>query len=297
MVEDLLSVTDLGREGFFDTLERAGKIKDQSCRSLDNPSLGMLFEKPSTRTRISFEVAINDIGGFPVDLDEKKLQMSRHESLDDTAKVLSRYLDVLVARVYSHDKLKKLSETASIPVINGLSDFLHPCQALADIFTIMEKKGLDSNVCFVGDGNNVCNSLILASSYTGIDLRVATPEGYEPDERIVERARKNFGKTDGSLELFGSPEKAVRDADVVYTDVFVSMGDEKDRMDSFEGFQVDERFFNRAKNDSVFMHCLPARRGQEVTTEVIDGERSVVFDQAENRLHTEKAVLLEILEK
>ena len=261
---------------------------------LHNKTLAMIFEKPSTRTRVSFEVGMLQLGGHAVTLSANNLQMSRGETISDTAKTLSRYVDVIMARVYDHDILDELSEHASIPVINGLSNLYHPCQILADFMTIKEhKKNLKKiKIAWVGDGNNVCNSLILGCSKLKTKISVATPDGFEPSNVAVSTAKLH---TD--IEITNDPNKAVEDADVVMTDTFVSIHNtDNDRLEKFlPKFQVNTDLMGKAKKNAIFLHCLPAKRDQEVTNDVIDGSQSVVWDEAENRLHIQKALLISLL--
>ena len=261
---------------------------------LHNKTLAMIFEKPSTRTRVSFEVGMLQLGGHAVTLSANNLQMSRGETISDTAKTLSRYVDVIMARVYDHDILDELSEHANIPVINGLSNLYHPCQILADFMTIKEhKKNLKKiKIAWVGDGNNVCNSLILGCSKLKTKISVATPDGFEPSNVAVSTAKLH---TD--IEITNDPNKAVEDADVVMTDTFVSIHNtDNDRLEKFlPKFQVNTDLMGKAKKNAIFLHCLPAKRDQEVTNDVIDGSQSVVWDEAENRLHIQKALLISLL--
>ena len=253
----------------------------------------MIFEKPSTRTRVSFEVGILQLGGHAINLPLQQMQHSRGESAEDTAKTLSRYVDVIVVRAYEHDFIEELAKHSTIPVINGLSNSYHPCQTLADLMTIKEhkKKFKDLKIAWIGDGNNVCNSLIFGCSKTQIQISIATPKGFEPNSDVVKKASKYT-----SVDLTTDPEFAVRDADVVMTDTFVSIHDSDAKSKKFlPTFQVNESLMNKAKDNVIFMHCLPAKRGYEVTNSVIDGPQSVVWDEAENRLHTEKALLGSLL--
>ena len=254
-------------------------------------TLAMIFEKPSTRTRISFEVAMTELGGSAIYLDSKSMQMGRGESIKDTAKVLSRYLDGIMIRALSHETLTDMAKYSRIPVINGLTNLSHPCQILADIMTFEENKGPieDKIVAWVGDGNNMANSWIHAASVFNFNLKLACPNGRHPNEEIIKWAKSK----DANVEIFKEPNKAVYQADAVVTDTWVSMGDDvlKDPQKVFGNYQVDIDLFNKAKQDAIFMHCLPAHRGEEVTKEVIDGPRSVVWDEAENRLHIQKAIL------
>lgn len=300
MKRDFLRLSDLSREEIEFLIERAIQLKSNktllSC-PLIGKSVGLLFDKASTRTRISFQTGIYQLGAQAIYINANELQLGRGETIEDTAEVLSRYLSAIVIRTYSHQTIERFAAKASIPVINGLTALHHPCQALADMMTIKEKRGKlkDIRVAYIGDGNNVANSLIEASLLTGIDLTLACPRGYEPDSRVYENARS--GGAD--VNIVTTPEKAVKDADVVYTDVWVSMGQEKElnrKEKAFKGYQVNKRLLSFAKSDAIVMHCLPAHRGKEITDDVIDSLQSVVFDQAENRLHTQKA-LLEMLMK
>ena len=268
--------------------------KDKEKPLLQNKTLAMIFEKPSTRTRVSFETGMFQLGGHALTLSPNDLQLSRGESIEDTAKVLSRYVNVIMARVYDHKSLETLARYASIPIINGLSDSFHPCQILADLMTIKEhKKNLKKvKVAWIGDGNNVCNSLILGCAKLKIKLAIAVPNGYEPDFDVMK-----IGKEAEILEVSDEPETAVQDADVIMTDTFVSIHNtNSDRIKKFlPKFQVNQQLMNKAKKDVIFMHCLPAKRDQEVTADVIDGPKSVVWDEAENRLHVQKALLVHLL--
>ena len=298
---DVLCLQDFTREELETILKTAEMMKiwnkiGKPHRVLEGKTLAMIFQKPSTRTRISFEVGIYQLGGYGLYLNAQDLQLRRGETIADTARVLSRYVDGIMARVYAHKDVEDLAKYASVPVINGLSDFSHPCQALADYQTILEKKGRIQGlkVVYVGDGNNVAHSLMIAGTKLGANVVVATPEGYEPDERVIKWAEQNAAESRGSFELLHDPVKAVKDADVIYTDVWASMGQEaeaEERRKIFKPFQVNKDLVKHAKPDYIFMHCLPAHRGEEVTDDVIDSPNSVVFDQAENRLHAQKAVM------
>ena len=270
--------------------QKKGKVKPL----LENKTLAMIFEKPSTRTRVSFETGMFQLGGHALTLSPNDLQLSRGESIGDTARTLSRYVNVIMARVYDHKSLETFARNSSIPVINGLSDSFHPCQILADLMTIKEhKKNLKKiKIAWIGDGNNVCNSLILGCAKLKIKLSVAIPDGYEPDFDVIK-----IGKDAEILEVSDNPELAVNDADVVMTDTFVSIHNTNpDRVKKFlPKFQVTQSLMNKAKKDAIFMHCLPAKRDQEVTSDVIDGSQSVVWDEAENRLHVQKALLVHLL--
>lgn len=298
---NLLSMQDLEKKEIEAILEEASRFKEERSDGiltdvLKGKTVALIFEMPSTRTRVSFETGVHELGGNPISLSVQDLQLSRGETTADTAKTLSKYVHCIVARVAHQDRLMELSEYSTIPVINALSPLEHPCQILADFLTIREHKGELSplKLAWVGDGNNVCNSLMLGCSLVGMNISLAFPEGYEPPNEIVEQARENAGKSDSEIELLRNPEEAVDGSDIVYTDVFVSMGNEEEReqrLRDFKGYQVTSELLDKAKESVIFMHCLPAHRGKEVSTEVIDGPRSVVFDQAENRLHVQKAIL------
>jgi len=295
----LISVSDLTHEEVYEILDLAARMKegrDQYMDVLKGMSLAMIFEKPSTRTRVSFEVAMTELGGHALYLNHADLQLGRSETICDTASVLSRYVHAIMARVYNHETVRELARCADIPVINALSDMEHPCQLLADLLTIRERKGdlKDLRIAWIGDGNNVCNSLILGSAITGMNLSVACPAGYEPDAGVVARANE----LGSGVLITNDPTEAASGADVLYTDVWVSMGDEKDeekRLRDFSGFQINSDLLSRAKSDCIVLHCLPAHRGQEISAEVLDGKHSVVMDQAENRLHAQKALLMTVV--
>lgn len=275
---------------------KAKRAKGTVVEMLKNKSLAMIFEKSSTRTRISFEVAMAELGGHALYLNPRDLQLGRGESIGDTAQVMSRYVHGIMARVYSHSTLEELSQFAQVPVINGLSDKEHPCQLLADLQTIREYKGMfeGMKLAWIGDGNNVCNSAILAAAITGMRMVAACPEGYEPDPDIVSRARE----LGGHVEIISDPAAAADGADILYTDVWVSMGDEEERdqrVRDLAPYQVNEALVNRAKHDCIVLHCLPAHRGEEITAEVLGGPHSAILDQAENRLHAQKALLIKLM--
>lgn len=297
---NFISILDL--KAWKAVLDDARKMKRAPHRTdLRQRTLGLVFEKASTRTRVSFEVAMTQLGGHAIYLDWKSSQLGRGESLKDTARVLGRYLDGIVMRARSHRDVVELGSHAGIPVINGLSDLEHPCQALSDLFTIREReKGFKGvKLAYVGDGNNVCNSLLLGSAMVGMDMAVATPKGYEPPRDIVNRTKKLAAKTGSRVELLRDPARAVEGADYLYTDVWVSMGQEKEeaeRMRAFQDFQINRKLVEQAGNPLI-MHCLPAHRGLEITEEIIDGKRSIVLDQAENRLHVQKALLVYLMKK
>ena len=300
MVKHLISISDLTKEELLDFLKLAKKLKEERKRGifndyLKNRSLAMIFELPSTRTRISFEVAMADMGGHALYLNWNDLQLGRGETIADTARVVSRYVHAVMMRVRDHSTIVEFAKHSDVPVINGLSNLEHPCQIIGDLLTILEKKGgFDIKLSWVGDGNNVCNSLILASAILGFEMCVATPEGYEPPKEILEKAEK----LGGNVEILRDPFEAVKGADVIYTDVWTSMGQEAEReqrLKVFRNYQVNSDLVEKAKDDVIVMHCLPAHRGEEITDEVMDGEKSVVFDQAENRLHAQKAILLRLI--
>jgi ornithine carbamoyltransferase len=303
MKKDFLSILDITREELFEILSLAERLKRQKRAGvphelLRGKTLAMIFEKSSTRTHISFEVGMNELGGHALFLNAKDLQIGRGEEIRDTARVASRYVSAVMIRANRHSTIEELAENASIPVINGLSDSEHPCQLLADILTIKEHSGeiRDLRVAWVGDGNNVCNSLVLSSPLTGMDITVASPKGYEVSPQLVQRAKTLGGK----VRMVKKPEDAVKDADIIFTDTWVSMGDEAERakrLSAFQGFTVDNRLLTRASPDARVLHCLPAHRGEEITGEVIDGPQSLVWDEAENRLHAQKALLVKLLKK
>lgn len=300
---DLLSIDDLTVEDVENIFSFTDFLKTREARNhrpLSGKSIALYFEKPSTRTRVSFEVGIFQLGGYPLYLDSKNLQISRGESLADTARVLSRYVDCIVARTLKDETVKELARYADVPVINALTDKEHPCQALGDIYTIKEKMGNYKGIklSYIGDGNNVANSLILISAKLGINFSIASPVGYEIEEEVKEKAIRYAEDSGATIEFYNDPALAVRDADVIYTDVWVSMGDEGElekRNVDFQNYRVDLQLLRLAKPEVKVMHCLPAIRGKEITDEVMDGPNSIVFDQAENRLHVQKAILSLIL--
>ena len=303
--KDLLTVSAISPAQVARLLRLAAELKMKRrhgivYQPLIGATLGLLFEKPSTRTRVSFEAGMNQLGGQSLFLSTADIQLCRGETIADTARVLSRYLDGLVVRTYDHAIVEEWAQQATIPVINGLTDLFHPCQALSDLLTIQEKKGTLKGVklAYVGDGNNVSNSLIEAAVKVGMIVNVACPNGYEPDQRIVDLAREEAVKTGASVTLTENPHMAVKEADVIYTDVWISMGREREqsrRLKILAPYQLNERLLKEARPDAIVMHCLPAHRGQEITASVLDGDHSVVLDQAENRLHMQKAILVEWL--
>ena len=300
--KDILSISDLSTKEINTILMLASKLKREQKRGKARPllhgkMLGMIFQKPSTRTRVSFEVGMFQLGGDAVYLGANDIQLSRGETIEDTAKTLSLYLDCIMARVYNHIDVQRLAGYASVPVINGLSDLFHPCQVLADLMTIQEQKkklkGLQ--LAWLGDGDNVCNDLMLGCAKTGINMTAACPKGYEPSKDIVALAKAEGKKTGVDIAITEDATSAVKDADVIATDTFISIGKEDERMTResifLPKYQVNIDTMKLAKSDVIFMHCLPAKRGMEVTGEVIDGKQSVVWQEAENRLHTQKALL------
>jgi ornithine carbamoyltransferase len=302
MKKDVLSVLDL-KEDIDDVLVQAAKLKkqnDKSGQQLKGQTLAMIFEKSSTRTRVSFEVGMMQLGGNTIYLGQKDTQLGRGETVADTAQVLSRYVDGIVYRAFSHVNMVELAHHSTVPVINALDDLEHPCQVMADLLTIKEQKhGLAGlKLAYIGDGNNVCNSLLLGAALTGMDFMAATPLEYRPNGDIVRKAASLAKGMKASSKVIADPVKAAEGADIIYTDTWVSMGQEcdADRKEKLlRPYQINKALLSKAKKDCIFMHCLPAHRGAEVTEEVIDGKRSVVFDQAENRLHAQKAILLKLM--
>ncbi len=297
--KNLLTLAELTPKEFVGLIDDSIKLKKELKKGgnkpvLKNKTLTMIFQKPSTRTRVSFEIGMAQLGGYAVNLSSNDMQLSRGESVEDTAKTLSRYTDCIMARVYDHKLLEQLSENATIPIINGLSDTFHPCQILADFMTIKEKKkklkGI--KIAWVGDGNNVCNSMIYGAALSGATMSIATPKGFEPDKKTVKDAKKST-----TIELTTDPLKAVKNADVVVTDTYSSIhdNDPKKIKKFLPKYQVNPKLMKSAKKDAIFMHCLPAKRDQEVTSSVIDGPQSVVWDEAENRLHSQKALLASLI--
>ncbi len=305
MVKHLLSMQDLSPKEIEAILDKAAELKEKLRKGephelLHGKTLGMIFEKPSLRTRVTFEAGMTQLGGHAVYLAPADIQLGKRESVPDVARNLSRWVDAVMARLFKHDIIVGFARYSSVPVINGLTDLHHPCQTLGDLLTIQEHKGKlrGLKLAWVGDGNNVCNSLLLGCTLVGMNISAACPRGYEPPADIVEQARKNAVKSGAKVEIVNDPKKAVKGADIVYNDVFVSMGQEKERkkrMKDFKGYQVNSGLMKLAKKDANYMHCLPAHRGEEVSSDVIDGPQSVVVDQAENRLHAQKAVLVSLL--
>jgi len=303
MKKDLISIKDLEPKEIREIFELTDKLKKNSASytdSLKNKTLALIFQKPSNRTRVSFSVGMTQLGGNYIYLGPDELKLGVRESAHDVAKVLSRYLDGIVARTFSHKEFLELAKSADIPVINGLTDLYHPCQGLTDLYTIKKKKGASKEIkiSYVGDGNNVLHSLLLGASKLGMKIFAATPKGYEPKKEIVNEAKKFASKSEAEIHIGNNPTEAAEDSDCIYTDVWASMGKEsehKKRLKDFKNFQVNDKLISLAKPDCIIMHCLPAHRGEEITDEVIDGQNSVVFDQAENRLHVQKAILIKLM--
>lgn len=300
-MSDLLSVCDIQND-VENILKIAKKFKEGKIegKPLEGKALAMIFQKSSTRTRVSFDVGMYQLGGRPIFLSSSDLQMGRGEPISDTAKVLSRFVDGIMIRAIEHDDVVELAEYSDVPVISGLTNLEHPCQALADMLTIKEHLGefKGKKLCFVGDGNNVCNSLLLITAILGMDMSVACPEGYEPNEDILKKAEKLASENNAKITITSDIKEAVSNSDAIYTDVWVSMGDEAEeakRQKDLSPYQVNKELMSYANPDAIFMHCLPAIRGEEVTREVIDGPQSVIYDEAENRLHAQKAVLYHFL--
>lgn len=299
--QSVVSINDLSMEEIYQIFDTVKSIKERQLtgephKILEGKTLGMIFSKPSTRTRISFETGIYQLGGIGMYFGPNDLQLGKSENIYDTAKVLSRYLDGIMIRTFNHQDVVDLARFGDIPVINGLTDLLHPCQVLTDLFTIMEKKrtlrGL--KLAYLGDGNNMAHSLLHGCSKVGMDLVLATPSNYRPKKEIMDNAKKNAAYMGSKIEYIEDPKEAVKDADIIYTDVWASMGQESEadeRKKYFMQYQVNPELVKNAKDDFLFMHCLPAHRGEEVVNEVIDSANSVVFDEAENRLHTQKGIM------
>ena len=301
---DLVSILDV-KDDLVGLLELAASIKNRTkagepYEPLRGKSLAMIFEKASTRTRVSFEVGMTQLGGHALFLSPNDLQIGRGETIADTARVLSRYVDGIMYRAFRRENVVELAQNASVPVINGLDDKEHPCQVIADLFTILEHRGSfkELKLAYVGDGNNVCNSLLLGAAIVGMDMTAACPSGYEPDAEILATARRIAKDSGSKIHVVADPVVAVQRADVVYTDVWVSMGQEKEkeqREKVFRPFQVNSKLLDHAKRDAVVMHCLPAHRGEEITEDVMEGPQSIIFPQAENRMHLQKAILYDLL--
>lgn len=304
--QDFLTLVNYSADEIEYLLGKAAELKHaflsgEETNHLKGKILGMIFDKPSTRTRVSFEAGMLQLGGQALYLNGQDLQLGRGEPISDTAKVLSQYIDGIMIRTFSHKSVEELAEHASIPIINGLTDLYHPCQALADFLTIQEVKGKlnGMKIAYIGDGNNVAHSLMIGAAKLGMSIFVATPKGYEPNDDVTKLAKGFAQESGGKVEILHDSKKAVQEADVIYTDVWTSMGQEEEneqRLKDFQGFQVNEELVGAAKKDCIFLHCLPAHRGEEVSGEVIDGKASYVFQQAGNRLHVQKALLVELLQ-
>ena len=304
MPRHFLSIDDVTPEELHLLLESSAKMKqspgDHGSR-LEGRSVALIFEKPSTRTRVSFEVAVASMGGHPLALSSSELQLGRGETIEDTGRVMSRYVDAIVLRTFGHDRLESLASASTVPVVNSLSDYEHPCQTLADVLTVVERFGEPKGrtITYFGDGNNVAHSLLLGFAKLGMHVRVATPNGFEPIPQVVQRAGEIARDTGGSVEITNDAKAAASGADVLYTDVWASMGQEQEHAERvlvMSPYRIDAPALERAADDAIVMHCLPAHRGEEITDEVIDGPQSVVWDQAENRLHTQKALLAWLLD-
>jgi len=302
-MKHLLTIKDLSVKEVDAILKLTSELKANKLKfkeTLSGKTLGLIFQKPSNRTRVSFQVGMFELGGHSIYLSPGEINLGVRESVKDVAKTLSRYLQCVVLRVFSHNDILEFARHSSVPVINGLSDLTHPCQGLADVFTVKEKlKSFKNNtLAYVGDGNNVCHSLIYACAKVGLNLSIAVPKGYEPNKFVVKDGFELFKKSNAKLLIINDPKLAVKNADVIYTDVWASMGQEKEallRKKIFKDFQINKNLLAFAKKSCLVMHCLPAHRGEEITDEVIDSKNSIVFDQAENRLHVQKAVLLKLL--
>jgi ornithine carbamoyltransferase len=303
--KNLLTLADYSQNQITSLLDLADYLKKErkagnAIEPLKGKTLGMIFEKSSTRTRVSFEAGMYQLGGTGIFLSSKDLQIGRGEPIPDTAKVLSGYLDGIMIRTFSHETVEELAQYASIPVINGLTDLYHPCQVLADLQTIREIKGKLQGVklAYIGDGNNMAHSLMIGAAMMGMEMTVASPKGYEPEEAVTQKAKKLAEKSEASIAVLEDPKEAAKNADVIYTDVWASMGQEEEQLireQKFKSYQVNSGLLEVAHEDVSFMHCLPAHRGEEVSEEVIDGKHSVVFEEAENRLHAQKALLTALM--
>lgn len=306
-MKHLISIHDLSRDQMHGIFDLARDLKEkqkrrEAHRLLEGQVLAMIFEKPSTRTRVSFEVGINQLGGTAVIMDPTSSQLGRGETIHDTAKVLSRYVDGIMARTFAHDTVLQLAEHGSVPVINGLTDLLHPCQVLADFFTLGERRSDLSEIvmAYVGDGNNMTHSLMYGAAKLGAEIRVACPNGYTADPEVVKIAKADAAESGGKIIETDDPAAAVEGANVIYTDTWASMGQEEEhakRLRDFDGYQVNDALVKKATDDVVVMHCLPAHRGEEITDEVMDGPHSIVFDEAENRLHVQKAIMVTLMKQ
>ncbi|MFH1242652.1 MAG: ornithine carbamoyltransferase [Pseudomonadota bacterium] len=301
MPRSLLTLRDLTSEDLFKILEKTRLLKSEvkqrkTLKVLQNKVIGIFFEKPSTRTRASFQAATLRLGGSTIYLAPDELQLKRGEPLKDTARILGSYLDAIVARVYDHQTVEELAEYSGIPVINGLSDLAHPTQAICDLFTVLEVKGRLKGICiaYIGDGNNVCNSLLMACALAGVNMNAACPSRYQPDSGFINDARRIAEKTGSQLKVFQDPKDAARGADVLYTDVWISMGEEKEKetkLKAFQGYQINAELLKLADGNASVMHCLPAHRGMEITDDVMEGPNSIVWQQGENKMHGAAGIL------
>jgi len=304
-MKHLLSLHDVSSDEIKEILTLAAKLKDENKKGiphhhLKGKTLGMIFSKSSTRTRVSFEVGMYQLGGYPLFLSSNDIQLGRGETIYDTANVLSRFLDGIMIRTFKQSDVEDLAKYGSIPIINGLTDLLHPCQILADLLTITEYKGkLEGlKLAYIGDGNNIAHSLLYGCSKVGMDVAIGSPRGFECDSEVVANAKDDAKKTGSNILLTEDPVEAIKNADVVYTDTWCSMGQEAEkaeRIKIFKDYTIDKKLFQNAKDDAIFLHCLPAYRGYEVTEDVIDGPNSAIFDEAENRLHAQKAVMVKLM--
>lgn len=302
---NFLTLEDFSKDELMYFIQLAIKLKEKQKlgiphRLLEGKTLAMIFEKPSTRTRVSYETGMYQLGGHALFLNRNDIQIGNGETIGDTAQVLSRFVDGIMIRTFEHQILEELAEEATIPVINGLTNDFHPSQVLADLMTIYEKKGgfAGKKLAYIGDGNNMANSLLMGCAIMGMDCSIGVPEGYEVDPKILKRVLQQAEKSGATIEQTNDPKVAVKEADIVYTDVWTSMGfesEEADRLEKFTGYQVNEELVKYAKDDYSFFHCLPAKRGEEMTAEILDGPHSVVFDEAENRLHAQKAILASLM--
>ncbi|MDI6765775.1 MAG: ornithine carbamoyltransferase [Bacteroidota bacterium] len=305
MKKDFLSIADWSTDELFELIDLSKKIKknpEDYRQALQGKSVATIFEKQSLRTHVTFDVGIYQLGAHPIYLTQADISLGKRESVYDTGKNLERWVEGIVVRTYAHKTCTDLAKSVKVPVINALTDFEHPCQALGDFLTVHEKMWSFSGkkFVFVGDGNNVCNSLMLFASKVGMNFVACTPKGYEPDKNVFKAASAAAKKMSSTVQIINDPKEAVKHADVIYTDVWASMGQEaekEERMKNFKSYQVNKKLFSLAKSDAIFMHCLPAHRGEEVTNDVIDSKNSVVFDEAENRLHTQKAVMVKLMKE
>ena len=305
MTRDLLSIRDMTKDEINDLIEDTAEVKKKQYKKipytpLSGKTMAMIFHKVSTRTRVSFQVGLFQLGGLALDLSINNLQISKGETLADTAKVLSKYVDAILIRTYKHSFIEEISAYSSVPVINGLTDLLHPIQILSDLFTIKEKKGTIENikVAYIGDGNNIANSWLNACAVMGFDLKISSPKGFEPNMSILEEATVDASENGGKISFSYDPKQAAVGADILYTDVWTSLGQESERENRkkyFLNYQINREFLTLAKKNALVMHCLPVHRGEEIATDVLEGEQSIVYDQAENRLHLQKAIMIKLI--